>query len=102
PPRTAPLIYTFPYTTLFRSRCPRYRSMTTFYGSNNRADLALREAPADAVGIAVAGFFARHFDAISKGGKLCRSRSRTTKSTALQDRKSTRLNSSHQIISYAV
>src|SRR5256885_7447705 len=72
PPRST----LFPYTTLFRSRLPAGRPPRT--GQDPRLGGGRHSGPVEAGG-AVGG---RH--------------------PALQDRKSTRLNSSHLVISYAV
>src|SRR5256885_11637565 len=74
PPRST----LFPYTTLFRSRAARRRS-------------AVRTNPK-------AGQV-RSIDSIAGGASVPRER---RVSSARQDRKSTRLNSSHLVISYAV
>src|SRR5258708_26602269 len=72
PPRST----LFPYTTLFRSRLNRNLEQMPF---NFRAQL-FDQLSATTLGAAV----------VNDGGE------------GIQDRKSTRLNSSHQIISYAV
>src|SRR5947208_9312254 len=86
----------FPYTTLFRShlhRVPALRTEREFLLGDLRAQghdvpivVFVQDVPLDEGGLAD-GVFAdqTHFDLHSTG-----------------DRKSTRLNSSHQIISYAV
>src|SRR5258708_14492777 len=75
PPRST----LFPYPTLFRSRSPR---------ESFRPRRGLRRAP-DAGGAAEAADVS-HFRGAGR------------RENAKRDRKSTRLNSSHQIISYAV
>src|SRR5205085_9737656 len=75
PPPTPPL---FPYTTLFRSGRPHPLRV----GDAVAADLLVRRGVAHDLPLAVVG------DGFGAG--------------ALQDRKSTRLNSSHSQISYAV
>src|SRR5258708_25923617 len=71
--RRPPRSTLFPYTTLFRSLSSARHSIT---GDNHHARLALHHAH--------------------------RRRSTAVDAAAHADRKSTRLNSSHQIISYAV
>src|SRR5256885_12853044 len=77
PPRST----LFPYTTLFRSRAREVRGVLRGGGGERREDLLARE-PLLRAGRAGGG----------DGGERCEH----------QDRKSTRLNSSHLVISYAV
>src|SRR5207244_11747410 len=83
PPPRSPL---FPYTTLFRSRVPDSVRIRPFPGSRRRRD---SESSRDA-----------------RRGRRRRRQDRAPRHPARgagrADRKSTRLNSSHQIISYAV
>src|SRR5258708_11809155 len=76
PPRST----LFPYTTLFRSPAMRAVALTT--------DTSLLTACANDLGFDEV--FSRQVEALAEPGDL------------LVDRKSTRLHSSHQIISYAV
>src|SRR5258708_30890078 len=81
PPRST----LFPYTTLFRSQG---RAGSTGQGERQgNGGSASRGRPASAIGLGRPA---------SRGGSTARGRS------VGRDRKSTRLNSSHQIISYAV
>src|SRR5256885_3807808 len=80
PPRST----LFPYTTLFRSRlvefmgdCPRYITLSHYWGRGIRAEHKTTTSN-----------FVSRITRIPIG--------------SLQDRKSTRLNSSHLVISYAV
>src|SRR5258708_27451304 len=73
PPRST----LFPYTTLFRSPAERLNNGHDFVPTNRWV------------------LFGHHFAAIAGAGPLSTQR-------LVGDRKSTRLNSSHQIISYAV
>src|SRR5438132_3445544 len=88
PPRST----LFPYTTLFRSK----RSTgTSSYAANACASCRL------------AGFAPKDSDCQNKGEQYERPRQATLASRicdilAFEDRKSTRLNSSHTVISYAV
>src|SRR2546427_2160594 len=89
PPRST----LFPYTTLFRSRCAR-------------VDVDGR-APADVVGLAqrLEGGFGRtprHQHVRARGMHGDDLVAWGSPQTTLQDRKSTRLNSSHSQISYSV
>src|SRR5207244_12552357 len=81
-----PLSTLFPYTTLFRSD-PRSRRSSSWHRSSytfrGRTRDSLRLAPST-----------RRSSDLAFSSEGCSSR--------MQDRKSTRLNSSHQIISYAV
>src|SRR5207245_11206652 len=93
-----PLSILFPYTTLFRS-CDRQYCLTgrsvphRRKASGGGAPLQTGARPPRAnVGAGASG---RRRDAEELGGPACRSR-------AGRDRKSTRLNSSHGSISYAV
>src|SRR5437762_10509405 len=80
----------FPYTTLFRSSSPA------------SAASLLRELAITRSGILVRGFAADFFaEDLARDGAT-RGRSSAKKSAAKPDRKSTRLNSSHRCISYAV
>src|SRR5258708_29049653 len=85
PPRST----LFPYTTLFRSQRRR--------GARARRVRGAPLLPADdaATGAALPLAHVRGLPAAPVGSRRCLA-------LALQDRKSTRLNSSHQIISYAV
>src|SRR2546430_9198675 len=97
PPRST----LFPYTTLFRSA-----------GDVTRWDAAIHLARADGAEVAAAAFIARIPNAAAGGASLlvqladisARSRADQLRDCAgaVQDRKSTRLNSSHSQISYAV
>src|SRR3712207_7500487 len=86
PPRST----LFPYTTLFRSRIERG---VVDYG-------------AAAVAAQLESVFQPHVDMLRNGGVLTPSEtesvSRSLANAAIGDRKSTRLNSSHANISYAV
>src|SRR5690242_20870850 len=88
--RRPPKSTLFPYTTLFRSsqRNPQIRSL---YASKNEA------MPDDAVSHLTAGSVKFGDDMICPAIRWNESESAT-----LRDRKSTRLNSSHMSISYAV
>src|SRR5258708_23403082 len=79
PPRST----LFPYTTLFRSTCCGQPA----YNSGDRAD-------AKAIALQVFDAFAGYDHVVAPSGSCA--------GMIRQDRKSTRLNSSHQIISYAV
>src|SRR5207244_13493416 len=74
--RSPPLSTLFPYTTLFRSG----RAVRNCHACLNRTC----------------------FTAAEVSGNLGIDACRVSRGTPLEDRKSTRLNSSHQIISYAV
>src|SRR5258708_21107475 len=85
PPRST----LFPYTTLFRSKdgieiTPGKES----YHSPEAAQISIHDGQVDRI--------------TSKGNELSAYELEPQLVTALLDRKSTRLNSSHQIISYAV
>src|SRR5258708_27434914 len=80
PPRST----LFPYTTLFRSH-----EVRTLVGG-------------DAAGDTKKNAFALHGKPGSPSGQLSHRACRNAQTSARIDRKSTRLNSSHQIISYAV
>src|SRR5258708_8601973 len=82
PPRST----LFPYTTLFRSAGPALAFQVT--GALDVGEVApeLRQAPADAAAVDLQ---------LGLAGP-------SRPDAAAEDRKSTRLNSSHQIISYAV
>src|SRR3712207_7883371 len=82
PPRST----LFPYTTLFRS---------------DAADLGRREVLAAAGGLHVSGHRGHGAEVVVRGRSSAGCR-RLCRVAALQDRKSTRLNSSHANISYAV
>src|SRR5947208_10154372 len=85
PPPTSTL---FPYTTLFRSRQVRLQSrLVRCSASNERQPTA-------------SGCYRGKFNLVAKELLLWRSCGRRNRER--RDRKSTRLNSSHQIISYAV
>src|SRR5256885_4710461 len=85
PPRST----LFPYTTLFRSRGSALRdSRVVGLGSPRR-----RAEPGSAFG---------HSDVPEPRGGLTRPRARKWVGGRIADRKSTRLNSSHLVISYAV
>src|SRR5256885_16404165 len=98
PPRST----LFPYTTLFRSRrnraCIRARPpVADILEVEHRAGLAVHEGD-QLAGIERRAAAERHHTVVAArlegrdaGGEIC-----------LQDRKSTRLNSSHLVISYAV
>src|SRR3989454_3784236 len=78
-------IYTFPYTTLFRSRLPHFAADQRLLDTDVRRAFGHRERilaglPAPAT----------HLVPAEIGGDM------------IEDRKSTRLNSSHLVISYAV
>src|SRR5258708_17476545 len=81
PPRST----LFPYTTLFRSQLRHYRPDLDFRDLRGNVDTRLRKVESG------------EYDAIvlSKAGL-------ESTIASYSDRKSTRLNSSHQIISYAV
>src|SRR5207244_12122922 len=88
-PIPTPLTTLFPYTTLFRSRSCRSRRPQHDRIANNGAEhcsiqLDMRATPPEIA-----------------GGAQARSALMSLNGSSL-DRKSTRLNSSHQIISYAV
>src|SRR5256885_9789863 len=94
PPRST----LFPYTTLFRSTC----------ALPNISQAALRRSifPVIAYSSLLIGLlFDLYFIALP-GGRLLREKESghwdLMRATALSDRKSTRLNSSHLVISYAV
>src|SRR5207244_12511926 len=88
----------FPYTTLFRSLDgPRTRSLSHQHG---RADA--RHASADAPEVRAAGTGATHAHHRQHAAVLARRTGSPQGHQTAGDRKSTRLNSSHQIISYAV
>src|SRR5258708_21346342 len=81
PPRST----LFPYTTLFRSRCPVYRPPRRSESPAQRWPQPGGLRPACPSASKASRGLRRHHVAAADG-----------------DRKSTRLNSSHQIISYAV
>src|SRR5207244_4924300 len=90
PPATSTL---FPYTTLFRSVPHRHGPVGE---AAHRADLDILRPVAGRVISHVVG----HRDAV--GGRLTTARQDVGRlGIVREDRKSTRLNSSHQIISYA-
>src|SRR5687768_18203757 len=82
----------FPYTTLFRSREPRSAEPRGDRGSNSCADAALRQGRTRDVRDRECGDAREH---------ACASRG-SLPAADVRDRKSTRLNSSHGYISYAV
>src|SRR5207244_11282792 len=95
-PPSSPL---FPYTTLFRSRG------AGLSGAREAGDVVRRAGRAGA-GTAAVGLA---LDGRAAGGRECeveegvlRARRGDGRARQARDRKSTRLNSSHQIISYAV
>src|SRR5438105_10090258 len=73
----------FPYTTLFRSQVANDREVTQRLHAHRARRVVAQEGGAGQLGLAVDGHAA-------------------TAATAHPDRKSTRLNSSHEWISYAV
>src|SRR2546428_9142034 len=83
PPRST----LFPYPTLFRSRCPRLGGLDRVA---DRVEVRLAEEPPRPPG------------ALRHGPTSLRSRHRRPTRHRRPDRKSTRLNSSHDQISYAV
>src|SRR5205807_9500650 len=94
PPRST----LFPYTTLFRSSIRNPKSIISRSTQRTRNDRSSRRSSSPSG-------FARILDARRRFGR--RSRRRIWGPTGLagfsaQDRKSTRLNSSHLVISYAV
>src|SRR5207244_11730558 len=99
PPPACPL---FPYTTLFRSVLPSERRERLLDlpdggpGVEERAGRAQREQVAEGV----ARLAAQELEPAELGGALGGER-QDPRELAHPDRKSTRLNSSHQIISYA-
>src|SRR5256885_10737370 len=82
PPRST----LFPYTTLFRSYCRKNKIATLGYGALCRGLLSGRMRAGTAFG----------------GDDLRRTDPKFLEPRFAQDRKSTRLNSSHLVISYAV
>src|SRR5688572_31923342 len=82
----------FPYTTLFRSPGPRVRSLTLAVRKQERMpeNLACLSTSVDGEGTVVSPRSLRH------------NRASHASSPKIGDRKSTRLNSSHSQISYAV
>src|SRR5438034_3082968 len=80
----------FPYTTLFRSKLPGFAA-----GADERAEL-LREEPLEAIGLRDERVRVR-LDEHHR-----RARHDAREGRGVEDRKSTRLNSSHTVISYAV
>src|SRR5207244_11469585 len=102
-PHPTPLISPlFPYTTLFRSVVPALRDRPFAGGVRNRRARrgvsALRDLCPERSRRAHHG----ERRAASRGGAAARVRAPRAREGAVEDRKSTRLNSSHQIISYAV
>src|SRR5256884_5425200 len=89
PPRST----LFPYTTLFRSRRERY-APTRSWNCASAGDLSQLHAVQP--GLVVAG------DGRKNRGRFHAGLGGTQKGRATGDRKSTRLNSSHGYISYAV
>src|SRR5258708_16374969 len=85
PPRST----LFPYTTLFRSRHFLSSLPSPHVGMHHFSNDGARADNCDL-----------HDKVVKLGGRI--SRKRRHLCAAFQDRKSTRLNSSHQIISYAV
>src|SRR5258708_21194522 len=81
PPRST----LFPYTTLFRSRAPVEAAVLRAADDRPRLPLEPRHPGIDDTGVARLELDVHRADAVRH-----------------EDRKSTRLNSSHQIISYAV
>src|SRR2546426_8228020 len=77
PPRST----LFPYTTLFRSVAEQRRSLTLEFRPDGGFVMAQPKVP---------------------GGQPARGRYAVVDDTHVRDRKSTRLNSSHLVISYAV
>src|SRR5947207_10978130 len=86
----------FPYTTLFRSgrrrRCAASPAMLSAWPAS-RADAA-RQARRELIAIAV--------EQIHRLDHFAGAAIRVARDTVIEDRKSTRLNSSHTVISYAV
>src|SRR4051794_41304436 len=91
PPPRSPL---FPYTTLFRS------GVITGGSGNLLGDGSVRGVRYGAIGGGFRNAAQRDFSVI--GGGTLNSASADDREVALRDRKSTRLNSSHPSISYAV
>src|SRR5260221_4397860 len=95
PPRST----LFPYTTLFRSRYP----VTQPSRDRNVGHLILVEQPGHVQlggGLAVWLEIRRHYT--DHRVRFLIQRDRAADDLAVRDRKSTRLNSSHTVISYAV
>src|SRR5438309_3515022 len=84
----------FPYTTLFRSllhlRQRRARDLVAAHAARDRRQAGVFRAPRIAVAVLAVHLVRLHVQAMREGDRLDR------------DRKSTRLNSSHSSISYAV
>src|SRR2546430_7368434 len=83
PPRST----LFPYTTLFRSPCARYRRRRSRQGAMGDGEIVRGAIGEEARGL---------LDCIKRGGAAL------FEIAEGEDRKSTRLNSSHSQISYAV
>src|SRR5438132_6909115 len=82
-----PLSTIFPYTTLFRSP----NEFTDDFENNKRKVSELTDVRSVLMRNRIAGYVTRY-----------RQRIRTLRTSVSSDRKSTRLNSSHTVISYAV
>src|SRR5205807_5522724 len=100
--RLPPSSTLFPYTTLFRSAIVELRSQLTTKTQSKQRSLAVlpfQSLTSDAdnahLGLALA-------DAVTSELALLRSLVVRPTAAILRDRKSTRLNSSHLVISYAV
>src|SRR5207253_11027638 len=96
PPRRPPTPALFPYTTLFRS----YQAGGSYAGITFTPDsrTVLASSIRDAVGI----FEFDHEGIFKLAGRIAIPRPPRAERDGEQDRKSTRLNSSHVAISYAV
>src|SRR2546430_16014671 len=98
PPRST----LFPYTTLFRSEPPYYLAMDYCESTDLRAWCEARGGPAKvpiAVRLEIVAQVAEALQAAHDAGVIHRD---VKPGNILVDRKSTRLNSSHSQISYAV
>src|SRR2546427_1805084 len=90
PPRST----LFPYTTLFRSYLER--------GQRVGEDAGVGLAPPDQRGVAEHGEESRQTELLQTRSQIAREIGHDPEAVAPGDRKSTRLNSSHSQISYAV
>src|SRR5207244_9108599 len=96
--RVPPPYTLFPYTTLFRSTAQFWRAQYEWYAHAPLAEKAgVSSAAIEAIRRGDPPSFGQKDEALVY--RIC---TELFKSQRLSDRKSTRLNSSHQIISYAV
>src|SRR5688500_12977178 len=97
--RCSPVSTLFPYTTLFRSQALA-RGGGHLAGQRRGCVLALRRVPVRPA--AAGGGSDRERDPGQRAAGHRQHRDRLDRARGLRDRKSTRLNSSHLVISYAV